>query len=134
MPNETITNVDLGTVEFGGDITHEDAPVKFTGAATYAAGTIMARDTGDLTLIAFVKGGATAGNGIPAAVLTYDIVATGAGNIQSRALVGGGVRKERLIILADGDSSNVDAAVRDQLRARSIVATNSTELGRLDNQ
>lgn len=62
---------------------------------------------------------ATAGLGgvqIPSAVLTYDVVAGGAGDIKIRALIKGVVKKQRLIIFADGNDSNVDMGVREQLR------------------
>ena len=134
MANETITNVDLGSVALGGDVSHEDAPVKFAGAAVLAEGTILARGTSDGKYIPYVKGGSSDGNGVPAAVATYDIEATGAGDIQSRVLVAGKVRTQRLIIDADGDASNVDGAVRDLLRGRSIIAVDSEDLSVLDNQ
>ena len=41
---------------------------------------------------------------------------------------------ERLIIAADGDNSNVTAAILDQLRAAGVKVVKVSELGRLDNQ
>ena len=49
-------------------------------------------------------------------------------------MVSGSVRAERLIIDADGDGSNVDAAVLDQLRDYSLVSIDVQELNTLDNQ
>ena len=51
-----------------------------------------------------------------------------------RPLVEGAVCKERLVIDADGDASNIDAAVLDELRDYSIVAVDVKELNILDNQ
>jgi len=133
MANLTITNVDLGNVilkdgEFRDDI------LTFAGAATVVEGTILARDSVSLKLVPFVKGGVTNENGIPKAVVTYDVVAAGAGDESIRDMVSGSVRAERLIIDADGDGSNVDAAVLDQLRDYSLVSIDVQELNILDNQ
>ena len=133
MANITITNCDLGNVILeGADI--RDELLTFAGAATVLAGTILARDSVSLLLVPFVKGGVTNENGIPKAVLTYDVTAAGAGDEAVRACVGGKVRKERLIIDADGDGSNIDDAVLDQLRDYAIIPIDVQELNILDNQ
>ena len=133
MPDPVITNVDNGSVA-NGPAVHRDETLKFTGADTYAEGTILARDTGDDKLIAYVKGGVTAGNGIPNSVMTYPVTVTGAGDVAIRAMVEGEVKKERLVIDADGDATNVDAVVIDELRARGITAVDTAQLAQLDNQ
>lgn len=133
MANIRIENVDIGSVGLGG-AEFRDNLLTFAGAATVAEGTILARDSVSGKLIPFVKGGSTNEDGIPKAVITYDVTAAGAGDESVRAMVSGSVRKERLIINADGDGSNVDAAVLDQLRDYGIVAVDVTELGGLDNQ
>jgi hypothetical protein len=51
-----------------------------------------------------------------------------------RVLCEGEVNRDRLIIHADGDNSNVDAVVRDQLRDFGIVPTSVQQLAQLDNQ
>lgn len=51
-----------------------------------------------------------------------------------RVLCEGEVSRDRLIIHADGDNSNVDAVVRDQLRDFGIVPTPVQQLAQLDNQ
>jgi len=133
MANITITNCDLGNVILeGADI--RDELLTFAGAATVLEGTILARDSVSLLLVPFVKGGVTNENGIPKAVLTYDVTAAGAGDEAVRACVGGKVRKERLIIDADGDGSNIDDAVLDQLRDYAIIPIDVQELNILDNQ
>lgn len=133
MSNITITNVDIGNVILK-DGEFRDDLLTFAGAGTVLAGTILARDSISLNLVPFVKGGTTNEDGIPKAVLTYDVTAAGAGDVAIRDMVSGSVRAERLIIDADGDASNVDAVVLDQLRDYSLVAIDVTELNILDNQ
>lgn len=133
MANLTITNVDLGNVILK-DGEFRDDLLTFAGAGTVVEGTILARDSVSLKLVPFVKGGVTNENGIPKAVLTYDVTAAGAGDESIRDMVSGSVRAERLIIDADGDGSNVDVAVLDQLRDYSLVSIDVQELNILDNQ
>jgi len=133
MSNLTITNIDLGNVILK-SAEFEDGLLTFAGAGTVLAGTILARDSVSLKFIPFVKGGSTNENGIPKAVVTYDIVATGAGDIAIRAMIKGNVKKSLLIIDADGDDSNIDLAVRDQLRNYNINVFVVLELTQYDNQ
>ncbi len=133
MANLTITKVNLGSLILK-DAQFRDDLLTFTGAATVLAGTILARDSVSFKLVPFVKGGSANENGIPKSVLTYDVVATGAGDESIRDMVSGSVRAERLIIKADGDATNVDAAVLDQLRAYSLISIDVQELSVLDNQ
>ena len=51
-----------------------------------------------------------------------------------RAGVAGKFVKERLVIDADGDATNVDDVVLDQLRSYGLVALDVQELNILDNQ
>lgn len=133
MGDPTITNVDVGNLLLR-NLEFEDDTFTFAGAATILAGTILARDSVSEKLIPFVKGGATNDNGIPKAIISYQISATGAGDLPIRALIGGTVRKERLVINADGDDSNIDSVVRDQLRDYAQIAIDVQELSILDNQ
>jgi len=133
MANLTITNVDIGNVILQ-DADFRDELLTFGGAATVLEGTILARDSVSGKLVPFVKGGVTNENGIPKAIVTYDVVAAGAGDVAIRAGVAGKYRKERLVIDADGDASNVDDVVIDQLRDYGLVAIDVQELGILDNQ
>lgn len=133
MANPTITNVDSGWVAIS-DWDVSDELITFGAAGTLAAGTILARDTSTLKLIPFVKGGTTTGNGIPKAVLQYPVEAAGAGDVAARPLICGKVRKDKLIILADGDSTNVDKAVEDALRLTGFIVKSVTNLSQLDNQ
>lgn len=133
MGNIAITNVDIGSVILK-EAEFRDEVLVFAGAATAVEGTILARDSVSLKLVLFVKGGSTNENGIPKAILTYDVTAAGAGDETIRAGVSGKYRKERLVIDADGDDSNIDAAVMDQLRDYDLVPIDVQELNILDNQ
>ncbi len=133
MADPTITNVDRGSVVINSDLFVDDL-LTFTGADVYVEGTILARDSVSKKLIAFVKGGSTNEDGIPKTVLTYGVTATGAGDIPIRRSTGMSVRKERLVIDADGDDSNVDMVVRDQLQDYNIEVVDSPDESVLDNQ
>lgn len=133
MSNITITNNDLGNVILQ-NAEFRDGAITFTGAATLLEGTILAVDSVSLKFVPFVKGGVTNENGIPKAILTYAVTAAGAGDEQARIGVSGSYRKERLVIDADGNASNVDQAVIDQLRDYSLVPIDVQELNILDNQ
>ena len=133
MANLTITNVNLGSLILNNAQFRDDL-LTFTGAGTVLAGTILARDSVSLKLVPFLKGGSTNEDGIPKSVLTYDVVATGVGDESIRDMVSGSVRAERLIIHADANANNVDAAVLDQLRAYSLISIDVQELSILDNQ
>lgn len=132
MPNITRTTVDIGSIILS-NAQFRDELLTFGGAATVLAGTILARDSVSLKLVPFVKGGSTNGNGVPKAIVTADTTATGAGDVPIRAMIGGEVRAERLIINADGTAANVDGAVVDQLRAYGITPISVTELNDYDN-
>lgn len=131
--NMTVTNVDLGNVILQ-DAKFRDELLTFGAGGTVKEGTILARDSVSGNLVPFVVGGATNENGIPKAIVTYDVTATVAGDVAIRAGVAGGYRKERLVIDADGDDSNITDAILDQLRDYGLVPVNVAELGILDNQ
>lgn len=133
MPNIRVENVDIGSVVLEGAVFRDEA-LTFAGIDTLVDGTILARDSVSLKLVPFVKGGVTNGNGIPKAILTYDVTSTGAGDVRIRAAVEGRFRKERLIIDADGTGANVDNAVLDGLRDYGLTAVDVDELNILDNQ
>ena len=133
MANSTITNVDIGSVILEEGKFRDDL-LTFAGVATILEGTILARDSVSLKLVPFVKGGVANENGMPKAVLTYEVTSTGAGDVPVRDMVSGSVRAGRLVIDADGDASNVDNKVLDQLRDFSLVAIDVQELNILDNQ
>lgn len=133
MSNITVTNNDLDSPILE-DAEFRDDLLTFGGAGTFVAGTILARDSVSDNLVPFVKGGATNENGIPKAILTYDVTADGAGDEPVRAGVSGKYRKQKLVIDADGDDSNIDKVVIDQLRNYGLVPIDVTELNIQDNQ
>ncbi|MCP4444730.1 MAG: head decoration protein [Myxococcales bacterium] len=133
MANLTITEVDCGSVIFEKGA-FRDELLTFAAAATVLAGTILARDSSTGKMVPFVKGGSTNENGIPKAVLTYEVEATAAGDVPISNMVSGSVRAGRLVIDADGDATNIDAVVMDQMRDYMTVAVDVQELNILDNQ
>jgi hypothetical protein len=75
--------------------------------------------------------------GVQKALMVYtgaDLVVTGAGDYVVRPMKTGGVRAERLVIDADGDASNITAAILDELRSAGIYAQSVTDDSVLDNQ
>jgi hypothetical protein len=68
---------------------------------------------------------------IPSQVLTYEVTTTGAADVAARTLVGGRVRREKLVIDAGG---TVTDRMVDSLQDYGIVAQSVTELNILDNQ
>ena len=135
MADPVITNNDLGSaiVERG---EFEDGPLIFAAADTFAADTIVARHTTNLSFQLYVKGGAADGNGVPVGILVNESVrsvAEGAGNNRERIMISGIVNENRLVIDADGDNSNIDATVRDLLRQTGITPIDVEQLARLDN-
>ena len=133
MANINAQNVDVGNVLLSyGEF--RDYSLTGTAADVIAEGTILSRHTTSGALILYVKGGSANGNGVPSVVTTYDVTIPTGGSIPIRALVSGNVRKERLIIDADGDASNIDNAVIDALRDVGIVPIDVFELLIEDNQ
>jgi hypothetical protein len=120
MATLTTTSINIGSPALGDEVLRDEL-LTFAGAATVLAGTILARDSVSLKLVPYVKGGSTNQNGIPKALVTYDVTAAGAGDVPVRAMIAGKVNKTRLIINADGNGSNIDNAVLDQLRAEAII-------------
>ena len=133
MANMTVTNNAPHSVVVW-DPVYSNEVVTFGGAGTLLAGTILARDSVSLKMVPFVKGGSTNQNGLPKAVLLDALTATGAGDVATRVIIGGRLRKGDLVINADGNASNVDSAVVDQLRDYSITALPVSQLAAYDNQ
>ena len=125
-------NLDIGNI-CNGDEVFEDNLLTVAGAVTVLPGTILARDSVSLKLVPFVIGGSTNGNGIPKAVLTYAASSSGAGDIKVRALIGGRVKKNRLIEDGDGNGTNLTAAHFDLLRAQGIIPEPTLQIGAFDN-
>lgn len=120
------TPVDIGVVMLANN-RYRDEVYNFAAAGTLKAGTILARATNG-KLVAYVKA-AVDETGVPLAVVGYDLIASAAGDMPFRPIVAGEVRKERLIIAADGNANNVDSKVIDLLRSYGILPLNVNELG-----
>ncbi len=133
MSNITITNNDLNSPILE-EACHRDELLTFAGAGTVVAGTILARDSVSGSLVPYVVGGTTNEDGIPKAIITYDVVADAAGDVPVRAGVSGKYRKEKLVVDADGDGSNITAAILDSLRVYDLVPIDVEELNIVDNQ
>lgn len=127
----TTTIIDNGHVALGA-IRTEEALLNFVAPGTVLAGTILARNSATQVLVPFVKG-AGDDTGVPKAVLLYELVTTEAGDTPVQALVTGVVNRRRLVIAADGDGSNVDATVLDQLRDFGITHRDAQQLASPDN-
>lgn len=125
------------TVGAGASTAFEVAGLKFTvtdGSTDFVAGDLFNLPVvADGKLVAYAIGG-DGGAQFPIAVLTYELTATGAGDKKARVMVAGEVKKSRLVVDADGDDSNITAAILDQLRSAGIVATDVQQLSVLDNQ
>jgi hypothetical protein len=121
MATNIVTTVNdvPGTLELDGG-KFRDELLNFAGAATVKKGTILARITASGKLTPYVIGGSL-GAGVPVAILTFDVARASAGDEAIRALVAGAVNKNRLIVQADGNGSNITNAILDQLRAEGIV-------------
>lgn len=132
MSNPEITVLSTKNVLLRNGIVEDDL-LTFAAAGTIAAGTILARDNVSLKLVPYVKDGVLNENSVPKAIMQYAVTATGAGDVAVRPLFGGEVCLERLIIAADGNSSNVDKLVQDQLRDVGFQVKSVTELGLADN-
>lgn len=123
MSNYKSEVVDTGVVALA-NVRTGDGIIQFTGAGKLSAGTILARTGITGRLAPFV--GTT---DVPVAVLDGDVEAKAAGDVPCRIILAADIRKQRLIIAADGNDSNVTAAILDQLRAVGIVALDVHELG-----
>lgn len=137
-PNGALVASDLiMTAGAGAATVFEAAGLQFTitdGATDFAVGdffTLTVVANGDLVPYAIAGAG---GAQLPIAILTYEVVATGVEDIPARVGVAGKYRKEKLIIDADGDGSNITNAILDQLRSYGLVPVDVQELNIQDNQ
>jgi hypothetical protein len=137
-PNGTLVASDLiMTAGAGASTVFDAAGLEFT--VTDAGTDFIVGDSFTLTvaadgkLVPFATDGA-GGAQLPKAIVTFDVVAAGAGNEPIRAMVSGIVRKQRLIIDADGDGSNITDEILDLIRDFSLISIDVQELNILDNQ
>lgn len=137
MSGMTVNNIDRGSVIIEDDmLNYVDDMLTIAAATTVAAGTILARDSVSLKLVPFVKGGVANENGIPKTVIPFAVENTTGGALDFPVRVPNAARvnKTRLIIQADGNATNIDAAVRDQLRSYGIEPVDAVERNIPDNQ
>lgn len=121
------TNKYSNTIAIDGEVSRDEVLV-FGGAGTVLRGTILGR----VTATGKLKPMATAavdGSQNCVAVLTYDVVAAGAGDVAIRALVKGQVNRNRLIIALDGSGVNITPAILDQLRNYGITPVDVQQVG-----
>lgn len=109
---------------------HEDAVLTFGGAATWPAGSVLAKLTATGKYVRFTPG-ASDGSEIPKAVLTQSVTAAGAGDVAARPAIAGRVRAGDLV---NNAGAALTAAQLDLLRDYSIIALGTTQLSQLDNQ
>ena len=138
-PNGAIVATGLEmTAGAGAATVFEVAGLQFTvtdGATDFIVGDsfTLTVATGSNKYVPFAIAGA-GGAQIPKAVLTYDVTATGAGDVAIRAGIEGYVRIDKLIIDADGTGANITDAILDQLRDYGITPRTVSELNDFDNQ
>lgn len=126
------------TVAATGDLTFPEL-----GLFLDVAGGTSVWDTGDIitatvaaqTGTPLVPFAATGVNGAqtPVAVLVSPVSCTLGGSLAARVLVSGEVNKNRLIIDADGNGTNVNDVVMDALCSQGIIPTAVEQLANLDN-
>jgi hypothetical protein len=125
------------TVGAGAATVFEIAGLQFTvtdGATDFIVGdkfSLTVAANGKMVPYAIAGAG---GAQIPKGVLTYAVTAAGAGDEAIREMVSGSVRKERLIIDADGDGTNITDSILDELRSYTLVSIDVSELNIYDNQ
>ena len=137
-PNGAIVASDLiMTVGAGAATVFEAAGLEFTitdGATDLAVGDFFTMIVAaDGKMVPFVVAGA-GGAQIPKQILTFEVVATGAGDEAIRAGVSGSYRKERLVIDGSAAGVGITDAIIDQLRDFSLIPIDVQELNILDNQ
>jgi hypothetical protein len=132
VANSTIENVDLGSVVLELDAA-QDATLRNSDAddpATFAEGTILARNSSTLKLEPYDPAGST-GLNIPVAVLTYEVGPLAAvTDVGVRVLIAGKVSQRRLKIHG---GTPITAAHLDLLRSFGIIPIDVVQLGKYDN-
>lgn len=132
MSNIAIENVDTGSVVLE-TVAAQDGTLRNSDAddpATFAEGTILARNSSTLKLEPYDPAGST-GLNIPIAVLTYEIGPVAAvSDVSARVLTAGKVSARRLKI---HDGTTVTAAHLDLLRSFGVIPIDVVQLGKLDN-
>jgi hypothetical protein len=133
MANIVVTNVVTGEVVLrNGE--WSDNVVTLGAGITLLKGTLLARETATQKLLPYVKGGDPTVDGTPTAVITYEFTSVAAGDYTIRPAIKGTLSFEKLVIAVDGDNSNIDQVVRDELRTYALPVVDVRDLTELDNQ
>lgn len=133
-----------GTVEvFTSEASTDDLVFPSLTLTVTEAGTPAVWDTGDVITVTTTAQSGTPlvlydvdgvnGAQVPVAILPYESVQTAGGSFAASVLVGGVVRKDKLVIDADGDSTNVTDHVMDLLANAGITVLLNTDVSVLDN-
>ena len=136
MANMTRTVLDYGSIVLkSGNI--QFFTLTATSEKTLKRGSILARDSVTGFLVEYVKGGSTNGNGVPLTVLAEETTVTAAevaaGLCKVSCFTEATLRQDGLVIIADGDASNVDYVELDGLRSMNIDTSKVTDQSVLDN-
>lgn len=125
------------TVGAGAATAFEVAGLQFTvtdGATDFVAGDKFSLTVAaDGKMVVFALAGA-GGAQSPKQILTYDVVAAGAGDEVIRSGVSGSYRKERLVIDGSAAGVGITDEIIDELRDYGLVPIDVQELNILDNQ
>lgn len=128
MANLDIYNIDKNGVNYR-NCHYEDGTIDATVApATYPEGTLLARAANG-NLVLFDQGGVSPAD-VPVAVLGQEEVVA-ASALQTRVIVTGQVRLSKI---SESGGATLTTATLDALRDYSILAVDTTQLLRLDNQ
>jgi hypothetical protein len=127
----TTTFYDQGGIVIGNPV-YEDGLLSFAGADTFAAGTILSTVGVDANTRYWIPADPTASDGseILKGILTIASTRTGAGQNSVRVLVGGKVRRDKLLF---DNGEAVTDFVADDLRDFGILALEVDETNILDN-
>ena len=137
-PNGAVVASDLiMTAGAGAATVFEAAGLEFTitdAAADFIVGdffTMIVAADGKMVVFAVAGAG---GAQTPKQIVTFDVVAAGAGDEAIRSGVAGSYRKERLVIDGSAAGVGITDAIIDQLRDFNLVPIDVQELNILDNQ
>lgn len=129
-----MANIEITTNDPNGlvicDDKYERNTLTAAGAVTWAAGTVLARNSVSGKLTAYTSGG-TNGENTPIAVLVDAVTFAGAGDKTANVLVSGIVRRGALIAHSVGALTQAEV---DKLRDFTILATATVQNGSYDNQ
>ena len=101
------------------------------GATDFVAGDKFGLAVAAVNKWKFYDPSAVDGSEIPSAILTFEEVAAGAGDVLRRLLIGGEVLESELVLDQGG---TIDESLRQKLRDFTVLTVDSRDLDLLDNQ